>query len=245
MVACKLLESASWCNSSYARPSVGTFISVLDAAKLAAFLVNGDESVLSNAMREQMLEGQLEDFIPGLQNGFGVGQVADGLFIADQIYPYPFKSWHSRYSVCSQSQMMTIVPSRKFAVVTLANVRNFQWFTKTQLLAAKTLLDLPDVEAEAFTPDDTAAKFELVGEYESVGAAEHYQVTAVPNGLHLSGNGMDEQLVPIGPAWYLSSRGWVSFYFDPAHEKVEYMRLDMGWVARRYEAVDGGDAATP
>jgi hypothetical protein len=115
--------------------------------------MSGNESVLGNSTRETMLQGQIEDTNVSLQGGFGYSTVAQGFFVPDNLYPYPFATFQSWASLCGHSVFMTVIPAYKFAMVTMSMDWGYTWFTKTLTLAVKSLLELPTIEPLAVEYD--------------------------------------------------------------------------------------------
>jgi hypothetical protein len=139
--------------------------------------------------------------------------------------------------------MLTVIPGRKFALATFAWSPNWKWFPKTLLLAARTLLDLPDIEPLKPAVDDPATYGKYVGDYQVFGKSTPYTVAIDVDGLRVTGNGLDCYLEPLGPGYYRCGIPWMFFYLDEQNEHVEYMRYDYHWVGQKVEASDAGTDA--
>lgn len=140
------VESPSSRDNPWLRPAIGAYSSIIEVARFAQFLLRGDETVLSETLRQEMISPQFDTQQESrVWTGYGIwtaeGWQADfWTFYAYEVQTVWTWAWLTDYG----SQIL-LVPSRDFALVLLEN-KDSVVFADAPGLALRSVLGLPDIE---------------------------------------------------------------------------------------------------
>ena len=198
----------AWC-----RPAGYAFSSVLDLAKFVAFTIEGDDAVLSDELREQMVQPHVDtqSFLDRLHYGYG-WMIQQGVFLGTSFYDIKLLTHGG--AIPGYAANVTYVPACGLGFITLANTDGATFPNSL----ATAILNLCDLPAPSSPPDmtlDSAKLDDYVGQYEdpfNVGA-----VLVTRNGDDLevempdvdaAGISYGETLIPyIGSTFVLAIQG--------------------------------------
>ena len=221
-------------NNPWMPPSVA-WTSVREMARLAQFLLHGDEAVLSQPLFEEAVSPQVpmhewDRFQQSL-----VTPMSDGLCVAGAC---PARSdlrhqWLGGWS-WGHTNGLNAVPSRDFAFVMLANKPEVD-VSESDRLAMSELLDLPALEPDYPGDDHDPAIY--AGRYVLDDGQRTTRVTLQDDGTLRLSSPQCLDLEPMGPGVF-GCHGWAlaTFLFDP-EGRVKYL-VTGNWVA----TPDPGDA---
>lgn len=206
------VEMADQVDNGYTRPAGLIWSTPTDMVKLAAFLIHGDTSVLSDALREQLTTQQVPMYpmAPDLQ-GYGYGlMVAPAWSGRDGWYETPL--WFHGGNTLAMTSGFYVLPELDFAVSVLSNGYGDSF--QNTLLAALDLAGLPDaVEVPELLPPA-----EDVETY-----AGSYVSDPGVGRLELTWDGTDLQVA----APDLEAAGHtVGATLDPLYKDMFYLRID-------------------
>jgi CubicO group peptidase (beta-lactamase class C family) len=149
-------------DNAWGRPAGYAWTSAEELSRFAIFLMNGDDAVLSDALRGEMMSEQVDlQYIPTLQH-YGYGLFTDrGVFLdADDFRPLNLV-YHGG-DISGFAADLYMVPEQNFALAVLANTDGAH--ISDSLLEALSLVDMPDATT---APDlsPTADVSGFVGSY--------------------------------------------------------------------------------
>lgn len=130
-------------DNAWARPAGYAWTSAEELARFAVFMMNGDETVLSSALREQMMTERVDlSYAPDLQY-YGYGLFTDpGVFFDADDYR-PLNLVYHGGDINGFAADLFMVPEQNFAMAILANADNAH--VSDSLLAALDLVvNMPD-----------------------------------------------------------------------------------------------------
>ncbi len=151
-------------DNGWGRPAGYAFSSVLDLAKWVVFLRDGDPSVLSDELLDEMKSPQIGTAMLLDMMGYGYGLiVTDGLWVGSDFYDLRIIEHDG--AMPGFSSKIQYVPDLDMALITLAN-SDGAYFTSTFETALATLTELPQPSSApdfSMTPDTHYDAY--VGEY--------------------------------------------------------------------------------
>ncbi|MFT5685132.1 MAG: CubicO group peptidase (beta-lactamase class C family) [Myxococcota bacterium] len=133
-------------DNAWARPAGYAWTSAEELARFAVFLMNGDDTVLSDALRGEMMSEQIElNYVPTLQH-YGYGLFVDrGLYLADD----DFRSLnlvHHGGDISGFAADLYMVPDQNFAIAILANADGAH-ISESLIEALSLVVEMPESEA--------------------------------------------------------------------------------------------------
>jgi CubicO group peptidase (beta-lactamase class C family) len=186
-------------DNAWARPCGYAFSSVLDYARFAQLLLNGDASILPDAQRTAMTTRAVNTRTAGDIEGYGFGLlVDDGFFIKTSYFPTPLV-WHNG-ALPGFSAEMYLVPSSGFAFIAFANADDA--YFKTSVVTALTSfaqLPAPAATAPSLAPDPTTYAA-IAGDYFDATNLGHVTLTADTTGLTIKLPDVDAAGIAYTPA---------------------------------------------
>jgi CubicO group peptidase (beta-lactamase class C family) len=153
-------------DNAWARPAGFAFSSVLDLAKLVAFIDRGDESVLPAAEWEALASPQIDT-----KNFFDLEHYGYGLIVSDGAFfggPNEFRRLRiitHGGAIQGHSAEIWWLPSLDLGLVTLASTDG-AYFRDALITAIRTLVTLPPADPPpVFTPDPSVYAEKYAGTY--------------------------------------------------------------------------------
>lgn len=216
--------------SAFVRPAGHVWSTPSDQMRLAAFLVDGDATVLRDDLRESVSTAQVPTY-PDIPGAYGYGLfVGRGLSMYADWYDVPV--WFHGGNTWTHTSTFYILPEQRFAISILSN----GWgddFTVSIVTAFQTLVDLPapsEGPSPTFDPD---ALDDLVGSYFDDFNAGELVITRDGDALRLDAPDLDRAGIPYEhPMTHLSTRVWMvniqgsdsDFAFIDGPDGETYMR---------------------
>jgi len=216
-------------DNPWLRPAEGAYSSVTELALFAQFLLHGNESVLSEPLRAELIGAQFDTEQLG-RVGAGEGTLSADGYLDDFWTFYPFDvrtvwTWAwlpgvgEGVSRGGYGSRMVLAPSRDFAVVMLMS-RFEVALSLSPLMALRTVLDLPDIQPQL--GGDPADPETYVGVFVDDFGGE-VRVELQDGVLHLSEPSCD--LEPVAPRNFVcaGNNDLITFLLDGAGD-VEWLR---------------------
>lgn len=142
-------------DSAWVRPAGLAWTTPTQMASWARFLIEGDESVLSSALRSEITSEQVDTgFVSGnLHYGYGMF-VWRGYLTEDETW-YPVRVWEHGGNTLSFTNAMFILPDQEFAIVITSSGFGTD-FSHSVDVAIESLVDLPQpTEAPVYEVDSS------------------------------------------------------------------------------------------
>ncbi len=151
------LEMADQVDNGFTRPAGLVWSTATDMMRLAKFLVDGDEEIISDALREQISTAQVPLYptVPGQSYGYGL-MILDGFNLGSDFYEVPL--WTHGGNTLTMTSTLYILPEQRFGISILSNGYGDD-FTNTVVAAIMELAELP--------APGTAPEYEAPGDLES------------------------------------------------------------------------------
>jgi len=173
-------------DNPWGRPAGYAWSSVLDMAKLATFLVHGDDQVLARDLATAMTSPQVPMPETGGLSSYGFGVVTSpGIALASpqgQVSYYALTMIGHDGALPGYSANMSCLPQVDFCFITLASGDN-AFFIQSLVTAIETLVDLPTPS----TPPDVGPRLDrldaYVGTYDDPFALGMAQITRTGDSL--------------------------------------------------------------
>ena len=231
---------ATW-EDAFMRPAGLVWSTPSDQLRLAAFLVDGDPAVLSEAGRRALTTPHVAASPDTDRTSYGYGVIVDrGVTLPSGFYP-DVEVWSHGGNTLTHTSAWYVLPAQRFAIAIVSNGLGDD-FTATAAAAIESLVTLPPPSEDVALAPDDAVTDALAGSYLdrfTVGALE---LTRTDAGLDVRLPALDEDrvpyaaaLVPVSPRqWLLEVLGErlaVRFYPD-ADDDGGYL-VTRGFVARR------------
>jgi CubicO group peptidase (beta-lactamase class C family) len=250
----RYVEPESYDNG-WGRPAGYAWASVLELARLGAFLTHGDPAVLSPGLHDVMVSpgrdtGELLDLI---RYGFGL-KVSDSLFLDGRYYRV--RSLQHTGAIAGFTGSLFLLPDTGFGIVTLVNGDGAENLPNTVGAALRTLASLPEPSAAPGVAPRPETFVEEVGTYQDPRLAGAVEVSQSAGQLRVAipaataaGIAYDPVLVATSPRNFLLSIDgeWLSVTFihggpaDPV-----YLRTRAFVAVRETGAISGtGKAPAP
>lgn len=180
--------------SAFVRPAGLVWSTPSDQMRLAEFLVDGNDEVLSAALREAITTEQVAIY-PDIPGGYGYGMfVGRGLSLGVNNY-YDIPVWSHGGNTLTHSSAFYVLPEQRFAISILSNGQGDD-FTRTLVAAVSSLVELPQPTTPpdvTFNPDDLDA---LVGTYNDPDNAGRLIISREGDSLVLDAPDLDAFGVP-------------------------------------------------
>lgn len=148
--------------SAWVRPAGLVWSTASDQARLAGFLVEGDETVLESDLMDRLTSAAVPIY-PDLPGSYGMGLfVSDHFNLPDGTHATPVW-WHGG-NTSTHTSAFWVLPEQGFAISVLSNGYGGR-FDTTLLAAFSTLVDLPEATPTEPLPFDPSALDGLAGVY--------------------------------------------------------------------------------
>ncbi len=210
----ELIEGSAEDLSEIARIDFGvpagsyTWSTPTEMLKMADFLLNGDEHILSEHSRNKMITPQV-DMQVHLPFSYGYGIfVKEGIEIEDSWYP--IKLLEHGGQAFTHTSMFWVVPEYDVAVVLLSSANNTD-FSKTMLAALESVIELPEPEEVPLKP----VAYDLFHKHEGTYYAKQFgQIQITKNddilNIHIPlfdqvGREYSNTLEPVGASVFLAT----------------------------------------
>ncbi len=183
-------------DNAWARPAGYAWSSVLDLAEFVRFLRNGDNAVLHDTVREEMMKPQVntEEFLDRMGYGYGL-IVQQGVFLGSF---YDILIVQHGGAIPGFAADMYWVPACDLGFVTLANTDG-AYFIDTLVTAITTLCTLPNPSTPPDLTVDPSTFGTLVGTYEDPYNVGTVVVTKDGNDLKVEMPLLDTMQIPYEP----------------------------------------------
>jgi CubicO group peptidase (beta-lactamase class C family) len=240
-----LVVQPSTYDNAWGRPAGYAWSSVLDLAEFVKFLRDGNAAVLSDTLRENMMQPQVDtkEFLDRMGYGYGL-LIQQGIFLPSF---HDIKIVTHGGAIPGFAADLYYVPACDLGLITLANTDG-AYFINSLVTTLKTLCTLP---APSTAPDlkvDPASFGAFLGTYEDPYNVGTIHVTLDGNQLKVEMPLLDSLKIPYDPVlapslpdnFVLTVQGAelpVTFLRDD-QEQVEYLRT-RAFVGARVE-VDAG-----
>lgn len=193
---------------AYIRPAGLLWSTPLDQLKLARFLVDGDERILSEQLKARISAPQVALF-PDIPGAYGYGLITqDALSLGQAHYP-TVPVWTHGGNTPTHTSTFYVLPKQRFAISIMSNGHSDD-FSQSVAVAISTLVKLPEPSAPPELPFEPAALDALVGVYLDPHNAGHIIISRHQDTLRLklpdaedAGIPYDETMLP------LTTRVWV------------------------------------
>jgi len=187
------LEMADQVDNGFTRPAGLVWSTATDQMKLAQFLVNGDDTVLSDELREQVTTEQVQLYptVPGQYYGYGMILV-DGMQLGRDYYETPL--WIHGGNTLTMTSTFYILPEQQFGISILSNGYGDD-FSKTLQAALTSLVELPD-PSDGPTYEDVGDLADYVGTWNDPYALGDIVLTTDDSSLFISIPVLDELEIP-------------------------------------------------
>jgi CubicO group peptidase (beta-lactamase class C family) len=198
--------------------------------KMADFLLNGNNNILSDDLQQKMTLPQvdLEIEIP-LTYGYGL-ELIDGF--EHESNWYPVKRWSHGGNSLAYSSMFWVLPEENIAVSILSSGRDTD-FRETMMAALSSVTTLPDVIDIPTKPIETELFDNHVGRYEDIEdvvdiTLENNQVRIDISSLNDGGIDYNPILEPVGGSVFRFTEGtnehYLTFIPEVEGESSTYIR---------------------
>lgn len=198
----------SW-ETAWTRPAGLVWSNSLDQARLAAFLVDGDEAVLPAALHATLHAPQVEMYPGTLSGAYGYGLMVDrGISLRDGWHDVPV--WSHGGNTLTHTSTFTVLPEQRFAISVLSNGYGDD-FSRTVAAAITSLvLDLPAPTEGPTLGFDADALDGLTGTYIDAFNVGEVSVSRDGDALVVSAPLLDEYGVPYEPVLEpMATRLWL------------------------------------
>lgn len=220
---------ATW-ESAFVRPSGLVWSTPSDQMRLAAFLVDGDDAVLSDTMREALIDDQVAIY-PDLPGHYGYGVfLGDGFSLGDLWYDVEVL-FHGG-NTWTHTSTFYVLPEQRFAISILSNGLGDD-FAMSVATAFSTLVELPEPSAAPEIVFDADALDQLVGSYFDDNNAGELIISRVGDTLRLDAPLLDSLEIPyeheMTPTstrvWTINAQGQdLDFAFIDGPDGETYLR---------------------
>ena len=221
-------------DNGWGRPAGYAWSSVLDMARFLDFLAQGNQGVLSDAMRMEMQSPRrlTHELVDMAYYGYGL-VVSEGIFLGSETDFYDMRLVSHNGAIPGYSADFYYIPDMEFGLITLANGEG-AYFSNSFVVAVDTLCDLPQ---KATPPDLTVSSTtydSFTGEFMDSYNVGQIIVTRDGDHLMIDMPVLDSLDIPYDTELYPSSpdnfilviQGYsmlATFLFDAADD-VEYFR---------------------
>lgn len=242
---------------AWGRPAGFAWSSVYDMLAFADFLLHGNDAVLATAQREAMQDKQIDTqmYLDQVWYGFGLMRI-EGFNLGAGHYPLRIVGHDG--AIAGFSAEIETIPERDFAIVFLANTDD-AYFQNSFATAIQTLVELP-APTTAPSPDVDPARFALyAGEYLDPNNVGPMTVSTDGKDVFVKLPALEQEQIPYESklqcyvrdnCLFTFTQGGphqlpVTFIFDDADSKVEYIRTRAFVAERVEEAPDAGSPPPP
>ena len=220
---------------AFVRPAGLVWSTPTDQIKLARFLVDGDEAVLSDALRAQLSTAhvpQMPDGLQGASYGYGL-MILDGANFG-QYVEVPL--WAHGGNTLTHTSTFYVLPTHRFAISILSNGRGDS-FGESAATAVITLVeDLPEPSAAPVPPFEPSKLDALTGSYMDPNNVGRVQVTREGDTLRVEMPDLEQYNIPYDPQLRrVSTHVWVATIRNQDFLLSFYTRpLGPTYIATRY-----------
>lgn len=209
----------------FLQPSGGAFSTVLDLAKLARFLIRGDDAVLAPGLLAAMTSPQLDTrwTLDHEQYGYGLF-VDDGLALLDYT-PYDFTVLLHDGLLPGYNALFLVIPSHEFAFIFLASGQA-TFPSATLDHALHRILGLPAIPPLPLTEDPAAfVRYANTYRAETPDGPVQLAVTLEPDGALRASGALSCTLVPQRVANFTCVGEWLTFVVLDDRPRADYVRF--------------------
>jgi CubicO group peptidase (beta-lactamase class C family) len=201
-------------DNAWARPAGYATSNVLDLAKFVTFLMDGNDAVLSDALRAEMQSPQINAHVWGDLIHYGYGLFVDDGALVDGAFHEVRVVSHGG-DIYGFAADILYVPSTGFGIVVLA-IADYAHFDDSIDVALTTLGEIPTASDNPVDPDGDPAMFDTyAGVYEDDFNVGTITISHVGDDLEIempdvdaAGIPYDNVLIPVGPEnFYLAIQG--------------------------------------
>ena len=186
-------------DNAWARPAGYASSSVLDLAKFVAFLLDGDDAVMPQALVDDMQSSRINTLEYGDLVHYGYGlTVNDGVFLGGPDQFRAMKMVNHGGAIPGFAALVAYVPSLRFGFIALASADGAT-FVQSLVTALTTLAPLPEPSAPPDLTVDPATFGALEGTYQDDFNAGPIIVTKVGDTLEVSLPAVDQAGIPYDP----------------------------------------------
>ena len=179
-------------DNPWGRPAGYAWSSVLDLARLAAFLVHGADDVVTSDLRNAMLTSQVNTHLDGDIVGYGFGMtVGQGFLLGSPAMFYRAKTLSHDGAIPGFTASIACAPDLDFCFITLANGDGAA-FSRSLVTALGTLTHLPPPSAAPDVAPDPARYSAYAGDYVDAHVVGAVQVSAAGGKLSVSVPELDQ-----------------------------------------------------
>lgn len=209
----------SW-ESAWTRPAGLLWSNSLDQVRLAAFLVDGNDSVLPTELHAKMHAPHVEQYPGTTTLAYGYGLMIDqGLMVGDDWYDVAV--WSHGGNTITHTSAFTILPTQRFAISVLSNGYGDDFSGTVDAAIQALVADLPTPTTAPALPFDPATLDGLAGTYVDPFSLGDLVITRVGDGLTVEAPTLDDYDVPYdGELRPLATRWWLwsiqGTYYDIA-----------------------------
>lgn len=183
----------------WARPAGYAFSNVLDLSKFVAFLLDGNEAVLPQALTDEMQSPVVDTQLLSDLVGYGYGLFSNkGVFLGSKEEYYSMKFIQHGGDIPGFAADVTLVPSLRFGFVAMANADGAH-FVKSLVTAIKTLNTLPAPSTPPDLVSDPSTYDAFAGGYDDMNNVGPISVGKVGDELHISMPLVDQANIPYDP----------------------------------------------
>jgi CubicO group peptidase (beta-lactamase class C family) len=180
--------------SAFTRPAGLVWSTPNDQMRLAAFLVDGDPTILAPSVQAELTKAQVSQY-PDIPGSYGFGLIVNhGISLGEGKY-YDVPVWTHGGNTLTHTSTFFVLPEQRFAISILSNGRNDD-FTGTLVAAIEALVELPPPSAQPALPFVPAELDGLTGTYNDPVKFGDIVVTREGDALAIAAPQLDAAGVP-------------------------------------------------
>ncbi len=219
------------------RPAgVSTWSTPAQMMEMARWLIDGDESILDDSLRQEMTQQQV-NLGYGRDDGYGYGVMTAPGFQASQTAYYELPLWEHGGNTSSYSSAFYIVPEQSFAVSILSSGYATD-FSGSVLAALTTLVELPEpVDPPEYDWDPDRLDLH-VGSYSDDYNVGEMIITRQGDDLFIELPLLEQYGYSVEPELYTISSDFFYVSIDGAYYDLTFIGGEDGspsqWIRNRY-----------
>jgi CubicO group peptidase (beta-lactamase class C family) len=210
-------------DAAFTRPAGLAWSTPTQMMRWASFLLEGNDTVLSTALRQQLTAEQIETLLPGGTSGYGFGLFIDDGWMTGEGRWYAMPVWVHNGLTLSFSHVFVVLPELDFAVSIAASGRQQPWAAMD--VALETLGSLPEPTSPPVVELDPTTFDRHVGTYVDVHGFGDIHISLQGDSLTVdipsltaADVDVDTQLVPLANDYFIGviDGGLFDLTFIPA-----------------------------